>query len=247
MIKYLVAFLASTLLVFAQDIDEPYKALRQKLSLTEAQMKRLESPRVVSPPSGTEAASRASRSERSYVSRGQDDELVGSRGVLTSAQDAELGPIARVLERGQAAREAIQLGLISSIDWPGGGQCFDPDPQYEALGLGLTADQIAQLDRIGEANRSEIGASDVRMSSAQRRLHALLGAAKADASAIHQARADLVTERSSARKTFLEPSRAILNELQMARLGAFESDLEVASEAVALNILRAPGGEVFCH
>ena len=248
MTRYLIAFFAWPLFAFAQDIDRPYELIGQKLSLTEVQMKRLESPRVIAPPSRTDAESRAARrSERSRTGDTQDEDFVGARGVLTPSQDAELRLVAGVLERGQAASEAIRLGLISSIEWPGGGQCFDPDPQYETLGLGLTADQIAGLNRMIDENRSTVSVSDVRLVRSQRRLRELLDAAIPDAGAIHQERTDLKSERSYARKSFLEPAWAILNELQRVRLEAFESELEVASEAVALKLLRAPGGEVFCQ
>ncbi len=231
----------------AQDADRPFEALRQKLRLTEAQMKRLQSPRVLAPTVATGVSRSARRSERSSSADAHNEEFVGSRGVLIPSQEAELTLIARVLESGQAAREAVQLGLINSFEWPGGGQCFDPDPRYEALGLGLTADQIAQLDRIGAANWSEARVSDVRLSLEQRRLRELMNSGMPDESAIRQARADFASERNYAQTTFREPARTVLDGLQRQRLEAFESELELASEAVALNLLMAPGGEVFCH
>jgi hypothetical protein len=44
-----------------------------------------------------------------------------------------------------------------------------------------------------------------------------------------------------------EQALAILNEAQRTQIEAFERDLRVAGEAIALRLIAAPGGEILCH
>ena len=117
-------FLAAPLCVLSQESGSRFEALNQALGLSDAQMSQLQ----------------------------QRSKGLAATGMLDDSQRAKLAEIRKVLDRWDAAAFAVELGLITNEQWPGGCLCASRvrgNPY--STELGITDAQAQQIERILES------------------------------------------------------------------------------------------------
>jgi len=167
--------------------------------------------------------------------------------VLDETQQARLRVIASVLDRGEAGSEAIGLGVISPKQWLGSASCYYPVAVYAAE-FDLIEDQVLQLEKLKQAAQDPFW-QEVQQNNT-RRMQLLNSGSRVDCPEVVQLDAEtsqLWQDAANAR-----PPRdlilAVLNDAQRTKITAFESDLQLASEAIELGLIPRPlKGEVLCH
>lgn len=170
---------------------------------------------------------------------------------LTPEQQYKLADISKVLDRFQISARAVALGLIDVRDWPTGWACWFPARAPVSAFAGefdLSATQTAQLEKaqgdLRQQNLDQLGAM-------WKRLHELRDSGASDGS---PKVLELNSEISKLQSQYWEirPPRdlvlAMLTDTQRAKLAAFQSELELAREALELHLIRLPGlPEILCH
>jgi hypothetical protein len=168
--------------------------------------------------------------------------------ILDPAQQFKLAEIAKVLQRYQTSAAAVVLGLIDVREWPPGGwPCgLYPIPAYEKE-FGLSADQVTQFQQLENTARQPLYE---QVSAKQKRHGELMESGGKDS----PEGVALVAEISKLGKQLWdtrpprEAALALLNDEQRAKLTTFQTELDIAREAVELNLIRVPGvPEALCH
>jgi hypothetical protein len=167
--------------------------------------------------------------------------------VLNDSQRAKLAVIQKVLQNWHLASAAIVLGLISPQQWPGGTLCYYPIPTYSSE-LGLSGSQVRQFEQLQQAAREPLYAQIKEKEN--NRLELLNSGVSADSPIVVQLVSEIARLRNQV--ALASPRRdralAILDDAQKAKLAAFETDLELASQAIELGLIPIPlKGEVLCH
>jgi len=175
-----------------------------------------------------------------------DAQVAGA--ALNGAQQVKLAEIAKVLERFGTAGSAALMGLISVHDWPTGWPCPLEAISYYAREFDLSTTQIAQFEKAREDVRQSI--LDQVLPKQRRRRELLDSGATENSPNV----VELTSELSKLRKEYAEakPSHefalSVLNDAQKEKAAAFESDLELARQALELHLIRVPAlPEVLCH
>ena len=171
----------------------------------------------------------------------------GSLLILDDSQRTKLAEIKKVLDRWGAAELAIELGLIREQQWPGGTRCPVRSSAYAAE-LGLTEFQIREFDQLRH-DALEPFWVQIREDEA-RRMKLLDSGVSADSPAVVELISDASRLQAQVAKTGPphDLALAVLDGAQRANLAAFETALQLASEAIELGLIPKPAmGEVLCH
>jgi hypothetical protein len=152
-----------------------------------------------------------------------------------------------VLDRYDAAATSIALGLITEKQWPGGTLCVYPIRAYVSSAFDLSESQIEQIEEIMRDANKPLWV--LIRAKAMRRSELLNSGASEDSPEVAELgrEANELPVRVSARPP-REVVLAILDDNQKAKLAAFEADLQVAREAIALELIPAGvTSEILCH
>jgi|HubBroStandDraft_1064217.scaffolds.fasta_scaffold05283_7 hypothetical protein len=242
---------ASTLL--GQGSSKPYEALKDALRLSDYQVMQLQQRSLVAaavnpPPTGSAARRTTdSMSTTGWIDLQMQNANSLRNQVLDDSQQSKLKEIEKVLDRWDAASLAITLGLIAPQRWPGISLCYYPIRSY-ASELSLSDSQILQLERLQQAARDPLYAQIAEKET--HRVALLNSGSSADSAAV----VHLISEISELghQATETRPRRdlalATLDDTQKAKVAAFETALQLASEAIELGLIPVqPKGEVLCH
>jgi hypothetical protein len=125
-----------------------FDALEKALGLSAAQvdfLKRWTPPKISTPALGPDRSTAAQRRGFSPDAEGLPADLI-----LTDPQRAKLEIVKTVLNRFLLARLTISYGLIGEEEWPWGIQspCYQPPLSASYSELGLTPNQVSQLERL---------------------------------------------------------------------------------------------------
>jgi hypothetical protein len=232
----LASLFAVSWFVLGQPPQESFEAVKQALSLTDAQVVELQRNRLRN-------RQEAVRQHLLVVPRGQRRIVFHFPEGMDDSNKAKLSDIAKTLDRSGAASLAIDLGLLGQEQWPGGADsvCHRPLQSYSGrpLEFGMTESQIHQLLEIRRVAGFPLW-PQVREKAMQRQ--ALLDSGvSADSPAVVQLGldSDRLQKQISAR-----PSRdvvmSLLDSAQKAKLAEFEKELELLRQAVELGLIFDP-------
>jgi len=231
--------------VMGQVSGDRYEPLTRALGLSDSQMSQLQrrSPAAITITQPTTTAQRTIT--RTDLLKQAADSLRDR--ILDHSQQAKLALIENVLDRYDAASQAIVLGLISAQQWPGGSLCYYPIRTY-ASEFCLSDSQVRQFEQLQQAAREPLYAQI--MQKENHRLELLNSGISADSLIVVQLVSDISNLRKQAADT--RPRRdlalAMLDDGQKAKLAEFEIALQLASEAIELGlILDPPKGEILCY
>lgn len=166
--------------------------------------------------------------------------------ILDASQQAKLAEIVKVLDRWKMASEAIAAGLIDAGQWPGYTLCFFSLRAFpEELGLSeLQVSRLEELQRIAQAPEW----AQIR-EKAMRRDEFLNSGLRKDSAEVIQLNSDI--SKLSKLLATTKPARnltlGVLDEVQKAKLAAFEIDLKLTGEAIQFKLIPAiQKGEILC-
>jgi hypothetical protein len=174
--------------------------------------------------------------------------VTDSQSSLSAAQRAKLSDIVQVLTHSDMAAGAIVMGLMAAGDWPAHFAC----PLYRigayAREFDLSDDQVSRLEELEIAARQP----NLERQQSLRTRHRQLAdsGTREDSPEVAALMADLkaTMKRYAETRPPRDAAWAVLNDAQRARLAAFESDLELAGEALELHLIDLPPlPEVLCH
>jgi len=230
-----VLFAATMLNVLCQESQTSLDALKQALALSDSQLLQLRKNRP---------AWRFKPALREEAARLQGE-------ILDDSQKTTLAAVARVLDRWEAARLAIDLGLIREEQWPGRTLCLHyPIDAYASnpytAEFGLIPSQIEQFQQIQREVNKPLWAQ-VR-EKARQRSELLASGISADSHAIVELGSDINKLQAQINaKPQHDLAMAVLQPIQKTKLAAFENELQLAQEAIELGLILAPlKGEVLC-
>jgi hypothetical protein len=212
-------FLVAPLCVLSQESGSRFEALKQALALSDAQMSQLQ----------------------------QRSKGLAATGMLDDSQRAKLANITKILDRFDAAAVSIAFGLITEKQWPGGPLCVYPFRTYVSTAFDISQSQIEQIEQIMRDANKPLWV--LIRAKAMRRSELLNSGASADAPEVVEL--GLETNELQVRANARPPREAvlaILDDNQKAKLAVFETELQVAREAIALGLIPAPVMyEILCH
>jgi hypothetical protein len=163
---------------------------------------------------------RASYPWRTARTRRYKDRLEGALNnpTLDTSQRAKLAEIVKVLDRWKMVSESIAAGLIDPRQWPGVTLCVFPIRAFPAE-LALSGSQVSRLEELERtAPFRLINTGDLKPFPSP--------------------------EAARQRRNL---ALAILNDAQKSKLAAFELDLKIVQEAIALKLIPdPPKGEILC-
>lgn len=222
-----VLFAATLLNVPGQESRKSFNALKQALALSDSQLLRLQKHRPAwrFNPRFREEAARL---------RGQ---------MLDDSQKTTLAAVASVLDRGEAASLAMDLGIIREEQWPGPTLClhhpidaYASSPYMSEIGLSPSQLEIFQQTQ-RDANKPLW--AQVREKAIQRS-QLLASGISADSQAIIELGSDINKLQAQIEKPRHDLAMAVLHPMQKAKLAAFENKLQLAEEAIELGLIPAP-------
>lgn len=247
-------FAAMSFSVIGQVSGDRYEPLKRALGLSDSQMSQLQrrssaAITITQPTPTAQPAINVARRASGNTSTDRPKQAADSLRdrILDHSQRAKLALIENVLDRYDAASQAIVLGLISAQQWPGGSLCYYPIRTYPSE-FGLSDSQVRQFEQLQQAAREPLYAQI--MQKENHRLELLNSGIRADSLTVVQLVSDISKLRKEAADT--KPQRdlalVMLDDGQKAKLAEFETALQLASEGIELGLIPdPPKGEVLCN